>query len=50
MADHGEVEYATATGNDYVEHEASYRHFVKLTKWTVILVVCLLALMGIFLT
>ena len=24
MADHGEVEYATADGNDYAEHEATY--------------------------
>jgi len=29
MADHGEVEYATATGNDYVEHESTYGAFVK---------------------
>ena len=30
MADHGEVEYATATGNDYAEHEATYEGFVHL--------------------
>jgi hypothetical protein len=29
MADHGEVQYATATGNDYPEHEATYETFVK---------------------
>ena len=29
MADHGEVEYATAPGNDYVEHEGTYAAFVK---------------------
>ena len=29
MADHGEVEYATATGNDYAEHEGTYAAFVK---------------------
>ena len=28
MADHGTVEYATATGNDYPAHESSYRRFV----------------------
>jgi aa3 type cytochrome c oxidase subunit IV len=28
MADHGTVEYATATGNDYPAHEASYERFV----------------------
>jgi hypothetical protein len=30
MADHGEVEYATADGNDYAEHEATYESFVHL--------------------
>jgi hypothetical protein len=29
MADHGTVEYATATGNDYPAHENSYDTFVK---------------------
>ena len=28
MADHGEVEYATATGNDYPAHEQTYEGFV----------------------
>lgn len=31
MADHGEVEYATATGNDYNEHESTYESFLHLT-------------------
>jgi hypothetical protein len=30
MADHGQVEYATATGNDLAAHEATYRGFVQL--------------------
>ncbi|MBI1201624.1 MAG: aa3-type cytochrome c oxidase subunit IV [Rhodopseudomonas sp.] len=29
MADHGTVEYATATGNDYPAHEHTYETFVK---------------------
>ncbi|MBI3434582.1 MAG: aa3-type cytochrome c oxidase subunit IV [Proteobacteria bacterium] len=29
MADHGEVEYATASGNDYPEHEGTYERFVQ---------------------
>ena len=29
MADHGTVEYATATGNDYPTHENTYEIFVK---------------------
>jgi|SRR5262249_30635469 len=28
MADHGEVEYATATGNDYEAHEGTYEGFL----------------------
>jgi hypothetical protein len=31
MADHAEVEYATAPGNDYAEHEETYRRFLHLT-------------------
>lgn len=31
MADHGTVEYATATGNDYPAHESSYASFVNFT-------------------
>ena len=30
MADHGQVEYATATGNDLPAHEATYNTFVLL--------------------
>jgi hypothetical protein len=30
MADHGQVEYATATGNDLAEHEAAYDNFIQL--------------------
>ena len=29
MADHGTVEYATATGNDYPAHENTYEAFIK---------------------
>ena len=50
MADHGEVEYATATGNDYAEHEGTYRFFLKLVKWNVAIVVIILIGMAIFLT
>ena len=31
MADHGQVEYATATGNDLPAHESTYKGFVHLT-------------------
>ncbi len=29
MADHGEVQYSTAEGNDYREHEGTYTGFVQ---------------------
>jgi len=50
MADHAEVEYATADGNDYEAHEHTYRNFVTLTKSAVIFVAIILILMAIFLT
>ena len=31
MAEHAEVEYATATGNDYPAHEETYESFIKAT-------------------
>jgi hypothetical protein len=49
MADHGEVEYATADGNDYAEHEATYQLFLTLTKWIVGFCVILLIGMAYFL-
>jgi hypothetical protein len=49
MADHGEVEYATADGNDYAEHEATYEAFITMTKWGVGFLVVLLILMAYFL-
>ena len=50
MADHGEVEYATADGNDYAEHEAHLSSCSStLTKWIVGSVVILLILMAYFL-
>ena len=50
MADHGEVEYATATGNDYPAHEQMYRNFITLVKVVVGVVVAIVILMAIFLT
>jgi hypothetical protein len=42
MADHGEVEYATADGNDYLEHEGTYERFVHLTVIGIMFVVNIL--------
>lgn len=50
MADHGEVEYATATGNDYAAHEQTYKNFITLVKVVMAIVVTIVVLMAIFLT
>jgi hypothetical protein len=50
MADHGEVEYATATGNDYAAHEQTYENFIKLVKVVMTIVVIILVGMAYFLT
>jgi len=49
MADHGEVQYATATGNDLAAHEQTYRSFVTLVKSVLAAVVVIVILMAIFL-
>ena len=49
MADHGEVQYSTADGNDYPAHEQTYALFLNMTKWGIIIVVAILALMAFFL-
>jgi hypothetical protein len=50
MDDHGELEYATASGNDYVGHEQMYRTFVTLTKTAIAVIATIVILMAIFLT
>ncbi len=49
MADHGEVEYATATGNDYAAHEETYRTFITMVKVMTAIIVVILILMAYFL-
>jgi hypothetical protein len=48
MAEHGEHEYSTATGNDYAEHEAMYENFLTLTKWTTIAVIIVMVFLFAF--
>ena len=50
MADHNEVAYTTADGNDYVAHEQTYEGFIMLVKYGTAAVVIIVALMGYFLT
>ena len=49
MADHNEVAYTTADGNDYIAHEQTYEGFIKLVKYGTTAVVLILILMAIFL-
>jgi hypothetical protein len=49
MAEHAEIEYATATGNDYRSHEDTYRNFITLVKVSLAVVVMILILMAFFL-
>lgn len=49
MADHGQVEYATADGNDYAEHEQTYRSFIALVKGAIVVIAIILILMAYFL-
>jgi hypothetical protein len=49
MTDHGELEYASATGNDYPAHEQTYRNFVTLVKGILAVVIVIVVLMAFFL-
>ena len=49
MAEHGELEYATAAGNDYTAHEQTYRSFVTLTKVGLVTVAGIVVLLAVFL-
>ena len=50
MADHSEVAYTTADGNDYEAHEQTYEGFIMLVKYGSGAVAAILILMAIFLT
>src|SRR6476469_4762813 len=50
MADHSEVAYTTADGNDYEAHEQTYEGFIMLVKYGTASVIAIVALMAIFLT
>lgn len=50
MANIAQVENDTATGNDYAEHESTYRGFLTFVKWATGSIAAVLILMAIFLT
>ena len=49
MADHSEVAYSTADGNDYEAHEETYQGFIVLVKYGSATVALILILMAYFL-
>jgi hypothetical protein len=49
MADHSEVAYTTADGNDYKAHEETYEGFIMLVKYGTIAIAIILILMAYFL-
>ena len=49
MSDHGEVEYATADGNDYAAHEQTYENFITLVKVVMTIVIIIVIGMAYFL-
>lgn len=50
MAEHRDVEYATAEGNDYPAHERTYELFLALLKWHIIVIAFILMVMAYYLT
>ena len=50
MAEHNEVAYTTADGNDYEAHEQTYEGFIMLVKYGTSAIAIILILMAIFLT
>jgi len=50
MAEHSEVAYTTADGNDYPAHEQTYEGFIRLVKFGSATVAFVLIMMAIFLT
>ena len=50
MAEHNEVAYTSADGNDYPAHEQTYEGFITLVKYGTFTVAIILALMAYFLT
>jgi hypothetical protein len=49
MAEHGEIAYSTADGNDYAAHEATYVGFINLVKYGSLGVAVIVILMAFFL-
>jgi Bacterial aa3 type cytochrome c oxidase subunit IV len=49
MADHADVQYATATGNDLAAHEQTYKNFITLVKTGLAVVVVIVILLAFFL-
>jgi hypothetical protein len=49
MADHAEVEYGAAPGNDLAAHEQTYRNFITLVKVVMGIVIVIVIALAYFL-
>lgn len=49
MAEHSEVAYTTADGNDYPAHEEMYVGFLRMLTWGTGAVIATVVLMALFL-
>ena len=47
MADHSEVAYTTADGNDYIEHERTYEGFLRFSAVALVWVLCIVTMLAI---
>jgi hypothetical protein len=47
-AHHGHHEVTTAEGNDYAQHMAMYRDFLRIVKWAIISVAAVLIFLWFF--
>jgi hypothetical protein len=47
MAEHGKPEYATAAGNDYLEHERTYDNVIKLAKVGTLASLCVVVALAV---
>jgi hypothetical protein len=48
MAEHAAHRYATATGNDYGEHQRTYASVIRMTKVSIATIIAILIAMAIY--
>jgi hypothetical protein len=46
MAEHGAFEVGTASGVDYEEHRRTYRSFLRVTRWAIVIIAIILVFLA----